>query len=286
MGMGEGLKGILGKVKANISKQDGELQPRDIFTALLSELKKRKKFGIEDQAYVPNVFTVCLCPYDYEEILPLIEGVKDQLKDKVEAVIRKKGYKILSADVSIEIKEDGRLQKNQIVVNSTFVKKEKPAETKKDKSPTLLEKQQEAYQREEKKGRPISPEPAERPQDSGQQTSQPVLTRIMEEKKTTIIEKTKVSLRIIEDEGMGDMIDLKAGEHTFGRGKEADYLIRDAEETVSRAHFKIKIKDGHVRIEDLKSANGTLVNDIEIQEVELKPGDVISAGKVQLKVMQ
>lgn len=282
MDIGEGLKGIVEKVKANISRQDGELQPRDIFTALQGELKKRKKFGIEDQAYVPNVFTVFLCPYDYEEILPLLEGVQGQLKAKVEAVIRKKKYKILSSDVSVEIKEDGSLQKNQIVVNSSFVKKEKPAETEKVKSPTLSEKRQPAYQREEKKAGPGSPKPAERLQDAGQQT------RIMEEKKTAIIEKTKVSLQIIEGEGVGDVIELKAGEHTFGRGKKANFLIRDAEETVSRVHFRIKIKDGHVRIEDLKSSNGTLVNDMKIEEeeVELKPGDVISAGNVQLKVVQ
>jgi pSer/pThr/pTyr-binding forkhead associated (FHA) protein len=112
------------------------------------------------------------------------------------------------------------------------------------------------------------------------------MTRIMEEKKTTIIEKTKVALQIIEGEGRGDVIELKAGEHTFGRGKTAEYRIRDAEETVSRNHFKITIKEGIVRIKDLKSANGTLVNDVTIdEEVEIKPGDVISAGMVQLKVM-
>ena len=61
-------------------------------------------------------------------------------------------------------------------------------------------------------------------------------------------------------------------------------LIKDSEDTVSRVHFKIIIKEGKVNIQDMSSSNGTRVNDIEIEEAELNRGDTINAGEVFLKV--
>ena len=80
------------------------------------------------------------------------------------------------------------------------------------------------------------------------------------------------------------MITLSEGRFTFGRGREAQLHITDTEETVSRSHFDIVVKEGHAVIRDLNSLNGTCVNDMMIEEADLKKGDTVRAGKVLLKV--
>jgi pSer/pThr/pTyr-binding forkhead associated (FHA) protein len=93
-----------------------------------------------------------------------------------------------------------------------------------------------------------------------------------------------VKLEILEGDNKGGVIALKEGDYTFGRGKDAQILIKDKDDTVSRLHFKLVVREGRINIKDLNSANGTKVNDIDIEEAELNKGDTIAAGKALLRV--
>src|SRR3954470_16719757 len=68
-----------------------------------------------------------------------------------------------------------------------------------------------------------------------------------------------------------------------GRGVDATYRI-DAP-LLSRRHFEIRY-DGErgLEVADLKSANGTYVNGRLTQLGGLRPGDVIRAGDVAIKI--
>jgi len=64
---------------------------------------------------------------------------------------------------------------------------------------------------------------------------------------------------------------------TIGRINGNDLVI--SERTVSRRHARLWFSDGHWYLEDLQSANGTLVNNIRIfQPVMLNDGDIINFG--------
>lgn len=67
---------------------------------------------------------------------------------------------------------------------------------------------------------------------------------------------------------------------TIGRSPEADVVILD--EKVSRIHCGIRYWDGDFYIKDLKSKNGTYVNDRRIDVAKLQPGDRIRVGSVIL----
>lgn len=56
-----------------------------------------------------------------------------------------------------------------------------------------------------------------------------------------------------------------------------------ADPTVSGQHFKIVHKDGAFYVVDLGSTNGTRVNGVRVRSAQLKPGDVIRAGEVELE---
>jgi pSer/pThr/pTyr-binding forkhead associated (FHA) protein len=64
---------------------------------------------------------------------------------------------------------------------------------------------------------------------------------------------------------------------TFGRGEDADVLIKD--ERMSRQHFAITPRDSKYFVRDLNSTNGTYVNNERITEWELKPNDRIRGGQ-------
>jgi pSer/pThr/pTyr-binding forkhead associated (FHA) protein len=64
---------------------------------------------------------------------------------------------------------------------------------------------------------------------------------------------------------------------TMGRTNGNDFVI--AGRTVSRRHARLWFADGRWCLEDLQSANGTLVNNVRIyQPVALNDGDVINFG--------
>lgn len=70
---------------------------------------------------------------------------------------------------------------------------------------------------------------------------------------------------------------------TLGRATRADFVV-DAP-LVSRFHCRFTVTgDGVLEIEDLKSTNGTLVNDERVTRLALKPGDRVRTGRVELRV--
>ena len=68
----------------------------------------------------------------------------------------------------------------------------------------------------------------------------------------------------------------------IGRGRGADIVI--AEPTMSRAHAAIGFDGERFFVQDLGSTNGTRVNGSAAEKAELKNGDEVSLGKLQLKL--
>ena len=62
----------------------------------------------------------------------------------------------------------------------------------------------------------------------------------------------------------------------FGRGEQSDVRLND--ERMSRQHFVVAPKDGGYVVQDLKSTNGTYVNNARVTEHALQPNDRIRAG--------
>ena len=65
-----------------------------------------------------------------------------------------------------------------------------------------------------------------------------------------------------------------------GRGAEADLRLPDT--GVSRAHAEVRVDGDRVRVVDLASTNGTLVNGRRVTEAELSDGDRLDIGATAL----
>lgn len=90
-------------------------------------------------------------------------------------------------------------------------------------------------------------------------------------------------LKVVLPDGSGFERDLGEGEVIVGRGADCDLALGDP--YLSRRHARLRVTDSSARIEDLGSANGTLVNGVRIAEtVELGDGDVIRLSETELHV--
>lgn len=83
-------------------------------------------------------------------------------------------------------------------------------------------------------------------------------------------------LRYLKQDGEERDVELSEKPITIGRSGDADVLVLD--EKTSRVHCGIRFSDGAFYIKDLKSKNGTYVNDKQVDLHQLRPGDQIRIG--------
>ena len=79
----------------------------------------------------------------------------------------------------------------------------------------------------------------------------------------------------------GSVFPLRQAEQVIGRTDENDITVEHR--SVSRNHAKLVREGDRTRILDLKSANGVLVNDEEVEQAVLQSGDVIELGRVRMR---
>ena len=91
-------------------------------------------------------------------------------------------------------------------------------------------------------------------------------------------------LVIIAGPEMGRRIDLTRDEVSIGRSEQCTVYVNS--DLVSRRHATINCVLGHYIVVDLKSTNGTFVNDQRVERAELRDGDLLRAGKTVLKYVE
>ena len=85
-------------------------------------------------------------------------------------------------------------------------------------------------------------------------------------------------LKYTKKDGTQMEFELSERPITIGRSPEADVVILD--EKASRIHCGIRLWDGEFYVKDLKSRNGTFVNDQRVDVAKLKSGDRIRVGNI------
>ncbi len=87
------------------------------------------------------------------------------------------------------------------------------------------------------------------------------------------------TLIVIAGDLFGQMINLEEKKKVFfGRGSECDVVINDP--SLSRKHCVVKNENGTIILEDLKSTNGTFVNGIKVDKIELQSGQRVFLGEI------
>ncbi|WP_437190845.1 FHA domain-containing protein [Planctomicrobium sp. SH527] len=94
----------------------------------------------------------------------------------------------------------------------------------------------------------------------------------------------QAELSVVSGKQAGAVIPLPQGKFLIGR--EEDCHLRPNSELVSRHHCVFTVDEFTVRLRDLGSTNGTLVNGEKIRGgVVLNSGDIVSIGKIEFRVV-
>ena len=91
-------------------------------------------------------------------------------------------------------------------------------------------------------------------------------------------------LRSTDDSGRYTLRLALGAERTVGRGPRADFVVDVA--LVSRVHCHLSTSDSGLAVEDLRSTNGTFVNDKRIRQSPLRVGDRLRLGRLELSVSE
>ena len=106
---------------------------------------------------------------------------------------------------------------------------------------------------------------------------------------TTVVPKrprgapSRLSLRVVADDGLQTHALPERGTVVIGRGPESDLRVDDR--SISRRHAAVTVADGVVTIADLGSANGTRLAERPLepdQPARLRPGEVADLGEVMV----
>lgn len=96
----------------------------------------------------------------------------------------------------------------------------------------------------------------------------------------------QVFLKVATGSHAGKEIAIASEKFLIGRGDSCQ--LRPKSDSVSRRHCVLVVRDGRVLVQDLKSRNGTFVNEKRLppdRAKVLKPGDMLRVGKLEFEVV-
>ena len=97
-----------------------------------------------------------------------------------------------------------------------------------------------------------------------------------------VLELPQLRLQVLSGDQRGQEFVVDQPRVAIGKSRTNDVVLTD--QTVSRVHCEIVREQRGFILRDLGSTNGALFDGAEIREVFLKPGGVVTVGKVELKI--
>lgn len=97
-----------------------------------------------------------------------------------------------------------------------------------------------------------------------------------------VVELPRLAIVVLSGVARGEEHVMVHDHLRIGKSTENDFVLDD--ETVSRFHCEIMREPRGFLLRDKKSTNGTLLDGAEVREAFLRPGAIVTVGKVELKV--
>jgi len=112
-------------------------------------------------------------------------------------------------------------------------------------------------------------------------SSDPALTTIFVDNQATKRRLRKARILVVDGPDKGKDLVIEKERTTIGRSVICDLVLTD--KAVSTTHVEIVAKENGFLLRDLGSRNGTLIGDLRVLEVWIKPGVVVKIGQSQLR---
>jgi hypothetical protein len=90
-------------------------------------------------------------------------------------------------------------------------------------------------------------------------------------------------LVILSGAHKGEEIELQRGSNFLGRAEGNDFTLNDP--TVSSRHCEIVVTEMAVKVRDLGSTNGTFVDNQRLQSSEVRSGQILMLGSMEMRLV-
>lgn len=245
MGFFSELEGSLEKYIEGFFKEKfkSNLQPVEIAKKMAREMRDRRRAGLSE-TYVPNCFAIYLGQEDLVRIKPHIDRLAMEMKEYVINKAKEKKYNFLGP-VTVTIDEETDITPGHFIIKSFF----------------------EEVPDDNQQGQPVA-----------EDTLRYIPVR---DTKLELLEQCETAiLEVVEGILKGQRYTMENNQTIIGRGEICNICLPD--NNISRRHALISRMGYRYVIKDQSSTNGTYVNGVRINQMDLVSGDVIKIGKTKL----
>jgi len=250
------FEGVFGRAfRANV-------QPVELARKLVKEMDDHRTVSVS-RIYVPNEYTVYLCPQDRDQFASYEPSLRAELQDYLAEHARREGYVLLTPPVVL-LTTDDDLTIGEFGIATRMV------------------------QRRQRGAAPTSPEtPAAKPQPAAPPpTAEQGATMVYRPKtapgatEAATPEELGVEREIVTLTVDGVRHEVDKRRLLIGRSKECDLQVSDP--NVSRRHAELVQEGTAFWIVDLGSTNGLEVNGQRLDRAKLENGDRVTVGSTDL----
>jgi hypothetical protein len=250
------------------------IQPAEIAKRLEREMEAHPTISV-GRTYVPNSYEVSLHPDDFAEFEPFRHSLEHNMAEFISDLAAERGYSLV-ARPRVTLKPDASTPRRGIEIEARL--SDEPAST---------------YAGTTRMGpRPATPGEAPSGGPSPSATAEQPITRTHAMPRVPTARPASAataappaaSLRPLAGDLAGRDFPISKTLLSIGRGLDNDLVIDDPR--VSRHHAQITFRHSHYLLRDLRSTNGTFVNDQPVEAVVLASGDVVSIGGFELEFSQ
>jgi FhaA, N-terminal domain/FHA domain len=227
------------------------VQPVELARKLAKEMDEAKSVSVS-RVYVPNEYTLFLCPSDREQFATYEDSLRTELSDYLSEHARREGYALLSTPVVL-VEEDEDLSVGEFGIATRMVQPDRPkAPAPPDVVPQAKPSETRIYRPTETEA--VTPEVAA---DNNLVRTPPAV----------VVGGVR---RELDDRVL-----------VVGRSRECDITVDDP--NVSRKHAEIRHEDGAYWLVDLGSTNGITVDGERVERALLAPDSEIVLGTSELR---
>jgi hypothetical protein len=227
------------------------VQPVELARKLAKEMDEAKSVSVS-RVYVPNEYTLYLCPSDRDQFASYEDSLRTELSDYLSEHARREGYALLTTPVVL-IKEDEDLSVGEFGIATRMVEPERP------RTPA-----------------PPDVVPQARPSETRIYRPTPTETVTPEVAAENDLARAPAAVMVA-----GRRRELDDRVVVVGRSRECDIAVDDP--NVSRRHAEIRREDGAYWIVDLGSTNGVTVNGERVERARLDPDAEVLLGTTELR---
>jgi Protein of unknown function (DUF3662)/FHA domain len=222
------------------------VQPVELARKLAKEMDDAKSVSVS-RVYVPNEYTLYLCPSDRDQFSSYEDSLLTELSDYLSEHARREGYALLSTP-RVLMEEDDDLSVGEFGIATRMVQPERP------QAPT-----------------PPDVVPQEKPSET--RIYRPPVTEAVSPELAAEHDLARAPAALLVG---GRRHELNDRALVLGRSRDCDVSVDDP--NVSRRHAEIRHEDGAYWIVDLGSTNGVTVNGKRVERAKLEPDDEILLG--------